>query len=182
MSDEPTLYAPDEYFSTIERHFGLRCGGPLVLSPRDWQRIERWQAKGIPLSLVLQGINRAFDYLDATPGARRIKSLAYCEPQVMEAWEAEGELAAAAGSGHHANPSVTHLLDCAATCRRHAGGPASETLEKAASALEALAADAESTAPEVLDLRATEIQSTLDSELEALGLRVPLPPFRPWAV
>jgi hypothetical protein len=182
MNDEPALYAPDDYFARIERQFGLRRGGPLVLSPRDWQRVERWEAKGIPLVAVLQGINRAFDYVEATPGTARVNSLAYCEQHVLDAWEQARELAATSGSSARDDPTVAHLLLCADACRRSACGTHAGALEAAATALEGLAATADELSAEALDERAEALQRELARELERLGSRVPLPPFSPWGV
>jgi hypothetical protein len=85
MNDDTSLYGEDEYFAQIERQFGVRRGGPLMLSPRDWQRIEGWQREEIPLEVVLRGINRAFDHFEASAGkTRRINSLSYCEPHVYD--------------------------------------------------------------------------------------------------
>ena len=55
--------AHEQYFNRIEEHFGRRRGGPLVLSPKDWGLVEAWHDSGIPLRIVLRGINQAFDRL-----------------------------------------------------------------------------------------------------------------------
>jgi len=183
MNDDPSLYGQDEYFARIERQFGMRRGGPLMLSPRDWQRVEGWQNKGIPLEVALRGINRAFDYFDAAAGkTRRINSLSYCEQHIYDTWEQAQELAAAAGETEQADPSTTHLLECAVACRRHGGTEHGAALEVAAAALEELAREAATLSSIDLDGRATEIQRTLAAALGEVRHSVPLPPFSPWAV
>ncbi|NIR60786.1 MAG: hypothetical protein GWO02_15400, partial [Gammaproteobacteria bacterium] len=118
MTDAPELFERDSYFTTIERQFALRRGGPLMLSPRDWQRVERWQKKGIPLDAVLRGINAAFDHHDLLGDTtRRINSLSYCEPHVDAAWQEQRELAAAQGTSDRDDPAREHLLMVASTCR-----------------------------------------------------------------
>ena len=183
MNDDTSLYGQDEYFARIERQFGIRRGGPLMLSPRDWQRVEGWQDKEIPLEVVLRGINRAFDHFAATAGkTRRINSLSYCEQHIYDTWEQAQELAAAAGEANPTDPSVTHLIECAAACRRHAGAGREEALEGAAAALEQLAQEAAALSPTALDARATEIQQDLAASLGDGRQTVQLPPFSPWAV
>lgn len=183
MTDNTALYRQDEYFARIERQFGLRSGGPLMLSPRDWQRVEGWQNKQIPLEVVLRGINRAFDYFQATAGTtRRINSLSYCEQHIYDTWEQAQELAAAAGETNRADPSVTHLLECAEACRRHGCKDRRAALEVAATALEELARAAGALSSAELDGRATEIQEALAASLGEARQSVPLPPFSPWAV
>jgi hypothetical protein len=182
MDDLPSLYGQDEYFARIERQFGLRRGGPLVLSPRDWQRVERWQKEGIPLEVVLRGINRAFDLQAASPASNRINSLGYCEAQVRAEWEQAQELAAAAGDTPAISPTAIHLRECAAACRSHLGGAVNDdALNRAADALEALADEAGDLAAAELDRAATRIQTELESAApRARDLR--LPPFSPWAL
>lgn len=183
MNDDTSLYGQDEYFARIERQFGVRRGGQLMLSPRDWQRIEGWQRKQIPLEVVLRGINRAFDYFEASAGRiRRINSLSYCEQHIYDAWTQAQELAAAAGETDPVEPSVAHLMECAAACRRHAGEDRSDPLYAAAAALEELAKEASSLSSTELDARATEIQRTLAASIAPGRQVAPLPPFSPWAV
>ena len=182
MNDDTSLYGQDEYFAQIERQFGVRRGGPLMLSPRDWQRIEGWQNKEIPLEVVLRGINRAFDHFEASAGkTRRINSLSYCEPHIYDVWSQAQELAAAAGDASQEDPSAGHLLECAVACRRHAGEDPLSPLLVAAAALEELAQEAGSLSPTELDARATQIQRKLVASFDGHRM-APLPPFSPWAV
>lgn len=44
--------------------------------------IEGWQERGIPLHIVLRGIESVFDTFDKNPGPRTIKGLVYCREEV----------------------------------------------------------------------------------------------------
>ena len=71
------------YFSEIEETFIRRRGRNLLLSPLDWALIETWQERGIPLHIILRGIENVFDAHDKNPNKRRtIKSLSYCKEEI----------------------------------------------------------------------------------------------------
>jgi len=70
------------YFTEIEDAFVRRRGKHLLLSPLDWSLIETWKQIGIPLHVVLRGIERAFDSWEARPRKRTVKSLFYCQEEV----------------------------------------------------------------------------------------------------
>ena len=71
------------YFSEIEETFIRRRGRNLLLSPLDWALIETWQERGIPLRIVLRGIEKVFDGVDKQPTQKRtIKSLIYCREEI----------------------------------------------------------------------------------------------------
>jgi hypothetical protein len=74
-----------EYYQAIARKFlGLR-GAPFFLSPRDLEVIADWEKRRIPLGVVLEGVERAFDGLrDRSRGTRGL-SLSFCEAQVVKA-------------------------------------------------------------------------------------------------
>ena len=74
------------YFTEIEEHFVRKRGKNLLISPLDWCLIELWKENGIPLNVVLRGIDRSF----ASAQQRRKRSpktLFYCHPAVIEAFE-----------------------------------------------------------------------------------------------
>jgi hypothetical protein len=88
------------YFTEIEEYFWRKRGAHLLVSPLDWAIVETWQKSGIPLNVVLRGIDRAFEsYARSRRGSsgRSLKSLAYCVDAVMDAAVEEKE--AAAGTG-----------------------------------------------------------------------------------
>ena len=74
------------YFQEIARTFvGLR-GAPFVLSSRDIVTISSWEERGIPLRIVLEGIERAFErYRKRAVGGRKISSLSFCENEILRA-------------------------------------------------------------------------------------------------
>ena len=76
------------YFTEIEDVFVRRRGKHLFLSPIDWALMETWKQQGIPLHIVLRGVERAFDSYEKKPRKRSVKTLLYCQEEV-EAQHAE---------------------------------------------------------------------------------------------
>ena len=76
------------YFTEIERFYQSRRETFTLLSTLDWVLIENWKERGVPLEVVLKGIDRAF-----SRAKRRINSLAYCVKAVEEICEEQKELA-----------------------------------------------------------------------------------------
>ena len=74
------------YFTEVEEHFIRKRGKQLLVSPLDWCLVELWKENEIPLHIVLRGIDRSFESAEkrrkGTP-----RSLFYCHPAVMEAYE-----------------------------------------------------------------------------------------------
>lgn len=175
-----------DYFERIERQFGLRRGGQLMLSPRDWQLVEKWHDLGVPVESVLVGINRAFDRFEPNRRTTQINSLRYCKQHVEEAWEEHREAAAASGTSAAETlvQAGAHLSRAADACRAAAGptGEQSGALKAAAEALRELADDAEAGRVDVaqIDARSREIETRLEAEMGALRGSVRLPPFSPW--
>ncbi|MDQ3800993.1 MAG: hypothetical protein M3384_16345 [Acidobacteriota bacterium] len=76
------------YFSEIEETFNRRRGKYLFLSPIDWALIESWQERGVPLHVILRGIEKVFDGVDSQPKRRRsVKSLMYCREEIEAQYE-----------------------------------------------------------------------------------------------
>ena len=93
------------YFTEIEDVFVRRRGKHLFLSPLDWALMETWKQAGIPLHIVLRGVERAFDSHAAKRRKRSIKSLLYCQEEV------EAQYAEWIESRVGANPSATIEAD-----------------------------------------------------------------------
>mgnify|MGYP001293318743 CR=1 FL=1 len=74
------------YYRTIARAFLERRGAPLLLSPRDQALVADWEARGIPLRIVLEAIGRAFEALWGRGRGTRGVSLAVCSRHVDEAF------------------------------------------------------------------------------------------------
>ena len=121
------------YFTEIEDRFQQRRGSLLMLSTLDWALIETWRDAGVPLEVVLRGIDDAFDKHDAKlrtgarGRARKINGLAWAAQAVMRASEqavdaatgARLEPAAASKeSGFEHERIAAYLLGNAATIER----------------------------------------------------------------
>lgn len=79
--------AAPNYYRAISRAFFARRGAPFFLSASDLALVAEWEGRGIPLAVVLEGVERAFD--GGEPGRRpagKVLSLAFCGPQVERAF------------------------------------------------------------------------------------------------
>jgi len=76
------------YFTEIEHFYQSRRETFTLLSTLDWVLIENWKDQGIPLEVVLKGIDRAFSRPKAK---RKVNSLAYCVRAVSEVAEEQKE-------------------------------------------------------------------------------------------
>jgi len=78
------------YFQTIARKFFELRGAPFFLSSNELSLIEKWEAAGIPLRVVLEGIKSSFSprrqKYGGTGSRRKIRSLSFCESYVKEAF------------------------------------------------------------------------------------------------
>ena len=70
------------YFTEIEHFYQSRRESFTLLSTLDWVLIENWKEQGVPLDLILKGIDRAF-----SRARRKINSLAYCIKAIEEVIE-----------------------------------------------------------------------------------------------
>ena len=91
------------YFTEIEDAFVRRRGKHLFLSPIDWALMETWKQQGIPLHIVLRGVEKSFDSFEARPRKRTVKSLLYCQEEV-EAQYGEWVEAHLGSSPDHVEP------------------------------------------------------------------------------
>jgi hypothetical protein len=86
------------YFTEVEEEFVRRRGKHMLISPIDWALVETWKNAGIPLHIVLRGINEAFDNYDARPHKYRlVNNLFYCQ-QAVESAYAQYRLAQVGGA------------------------------------------------------------------------------------
>lgn len=82
------------YFTEIEEHFQSRRGSLLILSTLDWALIETWKDAGIPLAVVLRGIDETFDAYERKPSkSRKVNGLGFCTQEVLAAAEQAAEAA-----------------------------------------------------------------------------------------
>ncbi len=107
------------YFTEIEETFVRRRGKHLLLSPLDWAMIEGWQERGVPLHVVIRGIETVFDAYDKKPSNRSIKGLLYCREEV-EAQYAEWTASQAGNGGaepiaetEFSRPAIAEQIDSA---------------------------------------------------------------------
>ena len=156
------------YFTEIEDAFVRRRGKHLFLSPLDWALMETWKQQGIPLHIVLRGVERSFDSFEARPRKRSVKSLLYCQEEV-EAQYAEW-VEARVGASEHSDSAESdktpfsataiseHLQRChgalASLGRSRKDDDLSEALTRAASLLEEIQNDLSGSG--VLDTRRLE--------------------------
>ena len=114
---EPNYF---NYFTEIEDEFVRRRGRHILISPLDWSLIEMWKTRGIPLDVVLRGINSSFDNFDkaSRKRANKVNSLLYCQQAVEAQYEQycgarvgskpEGDGSSGESSGEKSD-AVTHL-------------------------------------------------------------------------
>jgi len=91
------------YFTEIEEEFVKRRGSHLLVSPLDWTLIETWKRRGIPLHIVLRGINSSFDgYNQRLNRGRKVNSLFFCQQEVEALFQeyVESRVGAAHGDGN----------------------------------------------------------------------------------
>jgi hypothetical protein len=75
------------YYTEIERFYQTKRKSWTLVSCLDWVLIESWNERGIPLDLVLKGIDRAF-----SRAKREITHLAYCVKAIEEVLNEQKEL------------------------------------------------------------------------------------------
>lgn len=91
------------YFTEIEEAFVRRRGKHLLVSPLDWSLMESWKKLGIPLHVVLRGIEKSFDSYESKPRNRSVKTLYYCQEEV----EAQFKEWLESQTGAHAKSETT---------------------------------------------------------------------------
>jgi sugar-specific transcriptional regulator TrmB len=82
------------YWEEIERYFAKKRGNALILSPKDWPLVTAWEERGIPLEVIYQGIDKAFERSEEkqkTSQRQTIRTLAYCQYDVEELWSERKE-------------------------------------------------------------------------------------------
>ena len=92
------------YFTEIEDAFVRRRGKHLFLSPMDWALMETWKQQGIPLHVVLRGVEKSFDSYEARPRKRTVKSLLYCQEEVEAQYAEWVEAHVGSATGAAAEP------------------------------------------------------------------------------
>lgn len=76
------------YYQTIEKFFIDLRGAPFFLSSKELDIISKWEERGIPLRVVLEGIKGSFEQRGNRRGKRRRPyKLDYCHSFVMRAFD-----------------------------------------------------------------------------------------------
>jgi hypothetical protein len=76
------------YFTEIEEHWQQCRGTITLLSPLDWALIESFQESGIPLEVVLRGMEAAFAKHAKRPSkVQKVNSLSYCAQAILSEFE-----------------------------------------------------------------------------------------------
>jgi hypothetical protein len=158
------------YFTEIEETFVRRRGKSLFLSPIDWAMMEDWQRRGVPLHIVIRGIESVFDGFDKNPGPRSIKSLLYCreeiEAQFVE-WAAgqAGRAESVASDGSADTDAIRrHIDDAVEALRANGNENLLEDLERACIRLGELRA-AMSDDLETIDGSLADVEKLIDKAL-----------------
>lgn len=76
----------DKDFQKVAQHFLQRKGKGLWLSPLDEQEIHDLLAEGIPVDVIIQGIDRAFEQYRPKFRGDEISSFRYCAKVVRRLW------------------------------------------------------------------------------------------------
>jgi hypothetical protein len=87
------------YYRTIAREFLARKGSGFYLSPRDLDAIAGWEDLGIPLRIVLEGIDRTFERYQQQGRGTRTLSLALCDREVERAMDQHRDRSAGRRAG-----------------------------------------------------------------------------------
>ena len=76
------------YFTEIEEHWQQCRGTVTLLSPLDWALIESFQDSGIPLEVVLRGMEAAFaKQAKRQSKVQKVNSLSYCAQAILSEFE-----------------------------------------------------------------------------------------------
>ena len=78
----------EQYFRLISRRFLSLRGAPLFLSSKELDQIENWLQIGIPLRIVLEGIQFAYEDFRKKPVRRGSKLyLVFCNAMVLKSFK-----------------------------------------------------------------------------------------------
>lgn len=99
--------ASEDYYQRITAEFLKHRGGPLFLAPRDIALIAAWEERGVPLRVVLEGLERAFEYRKRKGLRTRGMPLTRCERFVESAFAQHRDRQA--GAPHRARPRAEKI-------------------------------------------------------------------------
>lgn len=149
------------YFTEIEDTFVRRRGKHLLLGTMDWALMATWKEMGVPLHVVLNGIEHAFDSYEAKPRKRSVKTLMYCQEEV-EAQYAEWLEAQLGAQGEEKTGAPTEGMDYVE--EEHLPFPRAVILEHMA--------QARSTLAQICEERKRNLDDALCDALRRVGARL----------
>jgi hypothetical protein len=78
-----------EFCRFVENYLGRKNAGPVIhlIGPR-FELVQGWFARGIPLSIVTQGIDRVFERRQSKKESRRPVLIEFCEADVLDVFDA----------------------------------------------------------------------------------------------
>jgi hypothetical protein len=77
-----------QYCREVERHLCRKNDGHLIrIVGPSFERVRSWAERGIPLALVLHGIDRHFERYYARGTRRRPVHIDFCEPDVLDVFD-----------------------------------------------------------------------------------------------
>ena len=161
------------YYTEIEETFVRRRGKNLLLSPIDWAMIEGWQERGVPLHVVIRGIETVFDGFDKKPSPRSIKGLLYCREEIeaqfqewlaMQAGKPDGFESDAAAAAFDRDAVFEHIERVIAALRDSPAAALREDLERATVRLREIAENLTDDF-EAVDKSLCDVESFLDHAL-----------------
>lgn len=103
--------------------------------------LQQWKESGIPLPVVLEGIDQCFEKREKAPRKRTISSLRYCRHAVQELWEERRELLVGSGAELPEIQPRMRLEELASAVEASAvgaGGPVAELLRATAGRIRAI--------------------------------------------
>jgi len=165
------------YYREVAKAFLDRRGAPFLLSARDVALIAEWEKKGLPLEVILEGIERAFEGGGAgRHPSGKVMSLAFCAPQVEKAFArhkdrragAEGRVKPRAAKKERAAAEVNRFL---ASFPQEVGG-LRPLFERAASVLAAEPLDEEALDELDAEVDAALVRAVPEDEKDARGERL----------
>lgn len=95
-NESPGLPEEEDYYAEVERHFVALRGSPLFITAKDWYVIHGWREKQIPLLIVKEGLDRAFE---KRKSRRPVRQLSYCRQSVEAAYRRHREARLGGPSG-----------------------------------------------------------------------------------
>jgi hypothetical protein len=157
------VYNYFNYFTEIETHFQQVRGTSLfLLSPLDWALVEAWRNGGVPLEAVLRGIDVAFEkWRGKKKKTQMVNSLTFCAQAVLTEAQIMSGTARPGAARESAPPFPLDDLRGYLARNAEALRQAGEDYSDIASALERLAAEAET---HYLDLEDLERRLTVLEE------------------